>query len=388
MYKLERLIPRSINFVHTDKMYKLESFHHLDEVNDSLSHLKVSTEDISNELNGRNKSLLKELAQLDDSISFLLNTFKGYNPKNNPDLCSTQDASKSNNFISEIHQLTYHISNLLNRVESNPVNDVQCDNIYKELSELDLELGDILNLFANYCCHQDINNTKIISTPAPPNSFITIRKEPSTLIIQCNPNNPPLSIFLFCHMLLSNHYKVTINSFVHSTVEQLPHSLKKLIEILSVDMHGSSSNNIWQFDTGLCLHFIWNSSCPDCTVSSFDKSITPTTLYGECMLVQLVVKILEPCNFDELSSLIITMDSSLSLPGLSIRNTMDVKQKSLNILNSHPYFVKISRELPSIIDCYLFVCIKELKLSDALPPNLKSWLQFCSKWKSFNLLPL
>uniref|UniRef100_A0A3Q0KFR7 Thioredoxin_16 domain-containing protein n=2 Tax=Schistosoma mansoni TaxID=6183 RepID=A0A3Q0KFR7_SCHMA len=391
MYKLDRLIPSSINFAHTDTMYKLENFYHLDKENDSSSCLQISTEGVSNELTERDKSLLKELGQLDDNISSLLNMFKSYNPKNNSNLGDAQNASKSSNFISELRQLTYHISNISNHYKGNLVKDVQYDNIHKELSKLDLELDDILSMFTNYSHSQHINSTTTNSTPTTSNNSITVPKEPSTLIIQCNPNSPPLSVFLFCHILLSNQCKITINSFVHSTVKELSTSLKKLMEILSIDMHGSSINNTchWQFDTKLCLHFIWNSSCPDITVSSLDKSITPTTLYGECMLVQLIGKILEPDNFDQLSSLIIIMDSSLLLPGLSIRNTtLDVKQKSLNILNNHPYFVKFNRELPSIVDCYLFVCIKELKLSDVLPANLKSWLQFCSKWKSFNLLPL
>ncbi|KAH9583755.1 hypothetical protein MS3_00008057 [Schistosoma haematobium] len=390
MYKLDRLIPSSINFVHTDTMYKVENFYHLGKENNSSSCIEMSSEFISNELNERDKSLLKELGELDDNISFLLNMFKSYHPKNKVNVCDAQNASKSD-FISELRQLTYHISNLSNHYKTNLVKDVQHDNIYKELSKLDLELDDIFSMFTNYCHLQHINSTMTNSTPTPSNKSVTVPKEPFTLIIQCNPNSSPLSVLLFCHILLSNQHKVTINSFVHSTVKELPTSLKKLMEILSIDMHGSSSNNTcyWQIDTKLCLHFIWNSSCPDITVSSLDKSITPTTLYGECMLVQLIGKILEPHNFDQLSSLIITIDSSLLLHGLSIRNaSLDVKQKSLNILNNHPYFVKFNRELPSIVDCYLFVCIKELKLSDVLPANLKSWLQFCCKWKSFNLLPL
>ncbi|CAH8584133.1 unnamed protein product [Schistosoma rodhaini] len=201
MYRLDRLIPSSINFAHTDTMYKLENFYHLDKENDSSSCLQISTEGVSNELTERDKSLLKELGQLDDNISSLLNMFKSYNPKNNSNL---GDASKSSNFISELRQLTYHISNISNHYKGNLVKDVQHDNIHKELSKLDLELDDILSMFTNYSHSQHISRTTTNSTPTTSNNSTTVPKETSTLIIQCNPNSPPLSVFEIVYI-----YKLT-----------------------------------------------------------------------------------------------------------------------------------------------------------------------------------
>nr|AAW25216.1 SJCHGC02800 protein [Schistosoma japonicum] len=67
MYQLNRLIPESINFVHTDTMYKLESFYHPGEKKESFG-TKIPTESSCNELNERDKSLLKEIRQLDNII--------------------------------------------------------------------------------------------------------------------------------------------------------------------------------------------------------------------------------------------------------------------------------------------------------------------------------
>ncbi|KAK4470106.1 hypothetical protein MN116_005691 [Schistosoma mekongi] len=387
MYRLDRLIPKSINFVHTDTMYKLRSFYDPGEKKES-SDIRISTESSRNELNERDRSLFKELGQLDNSISFLLNTFKSYNPKNDSNNNNAKNGSNPDSFITELHEFTYHISNLINHYKTNPVEDLHYDKIYKELSVVDLELDEILNMFKGYS-HQNAISTATTVTHLDSPSIAT--NEPVTLIIQCNPNNPPLSVLLFCHLLLSDRQKITICSFLHSTVSELPLSLRKLIEILLIDLNGSPDNankHQWKQDTKLCLHFIWNSSCPDCSVSSLDKSITSTQLYGECMLIQLIVKTLEPYHFDQLSSLIITIDSCLQLPGLSLLNSQNVEHKSLNTLNNHPYFTKLDRELPSIVDCFLVVCIKTLNLSGALPPNLKLWSQFCSKWKSFKLLSL
>ncbi|KAH8870072.1 hypothetical protein KSF78_0005779 [Schistosoma japonicum] len=388
MYQLNRLIPESINFVHTDTMYKLESFYHPGEKKESFG-TKIPTESSCNELNERDKSLLKEIRQLDNSISFLLKLFKSYNSKSDPNNNNAENGSNYDSFVTELHQFSYHISNLINHYKTNPVESIHHDNIYKELSVVDLELEEILNMFKGYSHQNAIGTTTTTVTHLDSPSVVT--KEPVTLIIQCNPNNPPLSVLLFCHLLLNDQQKITICSFLHSTVNELPLSLKKLIEILLVDLNGSSDNadkHQWKQDTKLCLHFIWNSSCPDCSVSSLDKSITPTQLYGECMLIQLIVKTLEPYNFEQLSSLIITIDSCLLLPRLSLLNAQNVEHKSLNTLNNHPYFTKLDRELPSIVDCFLFICIKTLNLSGSLPANLKVWSHFCSKWKSFKLLSL
>ncbi|VDQ11279.1 unnamed protein product [Trichobilharzia regenti] len=408
MYKLDPLVQKLTHFVHTDSMYKLRNlFPHS---NDSNIANNISCGNTTSE---RDQTMLNELHQLDNSITFLLNTFKSYKPKKQKKNCSqtttaattntatttatatatatstistAETAALKKSFVDELHELSSHVNNLLNYPKADPTN---AQSVQTLLSRLDGELNSLIDIFTSYPS-QLVNTTTASTTVA-----MRTPKEPVTLIIQCNPNNPPLSVLLLCHLLISNHYRVTIKSFKHSTVmKELPQSLEKLLELLTTPAAATTP-----IDTNLNLHFIWNLSCPDCVISSFDKSITPSKLYGECMLVELIYRVFESAaqTDDKLLSLIMLIDSKLLLSsssssssslGTSSTIVQACRQEALTTLNAHSYFQQITRDFPSIIDCYLYTCLKQLNFfnGDGLPGNLKVWLKFCQKWKSFNLL--
>ncbi|CAH8858482.1 unnamed protein product [Trichobilharzia szidati] len=436
MYKLDPLVEKLTHFVHTDSMYKLKNlFPHSNDSNIIKNNISC----VANDTSERDQTILNELHQLDNNITFLLNIFKSYKPKKRKNcgqtsttntatttvkptntaattnttptatrtISTAETAALKKSFVDELHELSSHVNNLLNYPKADPTTaNTNAQSVQALLSRLDGELNSLIDLFTSYP-NQLVNRTTTTpsTSAAMMNCLLPMRipKEPVTFIIQCNPNNPPLSVLLLCHLLITNHYRVTIKSFKHSTVmKELPQSLEKFLGLLTMNnttatTTAAASTTTTPIDTNLNLHFIWNLSCPDCVISSFDKSITPSKLYGECMLVELIYRVFQSTQIDDkLLSLIIMIDSKLLLPSLSpslcTSSTTVVQacrqEKALTTLNAHSYFQRITRDFPSIIDCYLYTCLKQLNLFNVLPGNLKVWLKFCQKWKSFTLLSL
>ncbi|VDQ02162.1 unnamed protein product [Trichobilharzia regenti] len=408
MYKLNPLVQKLTDFVHTDSMYKLGN-RFLPHSNDSNISDNISCGNTTSE---RDQTILNELHQLDNSITFLLNTFQSYKPKkpkkkkkkrknrNQTTTASTKNTATTTatttatstirttktttlqkSFVNELHELSSHVNNLLNYPKADPTTTTKAQSVQTLLSRLDGELNSLIDIFTSY--PSQLVNTTTPSTSVPMmNCLLTkIPKEPVTFIIQCNPYDPPCSLLLFLHLLVTNNFKVTIKSFNHS---ELPKSLQSLFHLFIV----SSRMNVT--DTNLHLHFIWNPLCTECKVSRVGVFFIPGA-YGETILVQQIYNLFESAahndNNNYMPGVILMIYSSFvslrkSFPSSSKLVRLD-RESTINFLDKYPYFVKITRVFPSIVDCLLYDCINRLNLFNELPGNLKLWVKFCRKWDTF-----
>ncbi|CAL8068728.1 unnamed protein product [Calicophoron daubneyi] len=182
-----------------------------------------------------------------------------------------------------------------------------------------------------------------------------------SLTVQANPDNPPLAALLSCYLLSTNGWPVSVCSYVHSSVVHMPDYLTTLMNKLSAaQQHRNSVVN---------LRIVWTNTCPDCvTFLGFNC----TELYGEAMLLEKLLTMIPNAGLTSADEVLIRIDNGLLLGS-------DTEQsETLKWLENHPHFTALERELPDIIDCFLYVCLKRSKLSKHLPPRLGSWYKFCS----------
>ncbi|CAH8858484.1 unnamed protein product [Trichobilharzia szidati] len=329
MYKLDPLVQKLTHFVHTDSMYKLKNlFPHSNDSNIVNNNISCAAHDTSE----RDQTILNELHQLDNNITFLLNIFKSYKPKKKKD-CSQTTSTATNttatatrtvstaetvalkkSFVDELHELSSHVNNLLNypkedRTSTSTTTTTNAQSVQALLSRLDGKLNSLIDLFTSYP-NQLVNTTTTTPSTGVVNCLLPMRipKEPVTFIIQCNPYDPPYPVLLFLHLLVTNNFRVTIQSTNHSV---LPKPLETLFDLFMVVSSGMTIT-----DTNLHLHFIWNPLCTECRVSRVGLPLVPGA-YGELILVQEIYNLFESVdnNKKNMLAVIYTIYSSfVSLP--------------------------------------------------------------------------
>ncbi|KAA0187991.1 hypothetical protein FBUS_01417 [Fasciolopsis buskii] len=184
------------------------------------------------------------------------------------------------------------------------------------------------------------------------------------IVVQANPDYPPISALLYCQVLALQGANIALFSYTHSTVSHLPKQLQLLLEsILSVTLSESTGS--------LCLRIVWTRQCPDCITFT---DIQSSFLYGESMLIQRLLSLTEQNNFSKLNELLVKTELGFVLNPSSSETT-------LNLLRTHPYLTQETRSVPSALDCFLYVCARKSNVLNRLPSN---WRKVCSSLQSLS----
>ncbi|VDP79563.1 unnamed protein product [Echinostoma caproni] len=253
--------------------------------------------------------------------------------------------------------------------EENELEPNMCD----RLNSLEESISHLLKLFKEAKKHPLKSSTTVIKTTqqhpvATPVLSQKLATPLATVVVQANPDNPPIAALLYCQTLAQKGIHISLFSYVHSTVHEMPAKLDRFLKSLSVFGNPNSSSS-------LCVRIVWNGHCPDCVTFT---DIKATFLYGESMLIQKLLSLVEPDAPQELTELLTTIDKGLLLiPSL--------RQSTISLLQSHSYLTKPNRSSPSAVDCFLYVCARKSDTLNCLPAN---WLKICTGFQSIQTLNL
>lgn len=254
--------------------------------------------------------------------------------------------------------------------QSDSVCDEETQLLVTRLNDLDASVSHLLNLFQSSVKAQSgkPKRTTVVATPqvtqAEPKETILAPNLPAmSLAVQANPENPPIAALMYCHALYTRGSNVSLHSYVHSTVAQMPDNLRKYLTELSII-------NTRQVPAH-ALRIVWIPNAPDCLTF---VGINSTVFYGEVMLLQKLLTVVSPNDWGQHSDLLMQIDSLQMDDGPT-----DV----LNKLAQAAYFSNLNREFPSLVDCYFYSIIKRKNLSKCLPANLSQWFKSCSTNQCF-----
>ncbi|TPP64049.1 hypothetical protein FGIG_08882 [Fasciola gigantica] len=240
-------------------------------------------------------------------------------------------------------------------------------NLSDRLSILDATVSHLLELFQQTKkCPTKPKATSVKPTqshpvaPTIPPQRLTIA--PVTVVVQANPDHPPLSALLYCHLLALHGANISLFSYIHSTVSNMPKELLQLIKSIPSVAHSKSPGC-------LCIRIVWTRQCPDCVTFT---DIQSPFLYGESMLIQRLLSLTESDASPKLSELLVKIE-------LGLMFNPDLRETTMSQLRSHPYLTKGSRSTASALDCFLYVCARRLNILDSLPSN---WRKMCASFQS------
>ncbi|KAF8562023.1 hypothetical protein P879_06349 [Paragonimus westermani] len=240
--------------------------------------------------------------------------------------------------------------------------DEETQSLVTRLEELDISVSHLLNLF-QLSAKSQLGKSKRPTVLDTPQTDLKEKTLPSTLpafslTVQANPENPPIAALIYCHVLHTRGYNISLHSYVHSTVGRMPNSLRKYLTELPIV-------NTRQQPTH-ALRIVWTPNSLDCLTF---VGIHSTILFGEVMLLQKFLNAVSPEDWSKHSNLIMIAAALQLSTGPT---------EALNKLAQTAYFLDLEREFPSLVDCFLYSIVRRKNLDKCLPGNLSQWFKSCS----------
>ncbi|KAF6777253.1 hypothetical protein AHF37_03305 [Paragonimus kellicotti] len=243
--------------------------------------------------------------------------------------------------------------------------DEETQSLVTRLEELDVSVSHLLNLFQLSAKAQSEKSKRstVLGTSQTAQADSKEKALPSmlpafSLAVQANPENPPIAALMYCHVLHTRGYNISLHSYVHSTVGHMPNSLRKYLTELAI-------MNTRQQPTH-ALRIVWTPNSLDCLTF---VGVHSTILFGEVMLLQKLLNAVSPKDWSRHSELImITAALQLGTGPTEV----------LNKLAQTAYFLDLRREFPSLVDCFLYSIVRRKNLVKCLPANLSQWFKSCS----------
>ncbi|XP_070579868.1 aminoacyl tRNA synthase complex-interacting multifunctional protein 2-like [Ptychodera flava] len=207
---------------------------------------------------------------------------------------------------------------------------------------------------------------------APSGSTITLGDGLHDVVINADPEKPPLSLFVL-HQLLIPRARTCTSVHVHSSVDNVSNKLKKCL------LDGSPTD---RGNAQLAFTLIWKnvSHGPEMNVSP----ISQTPIQGEANIARYFARLLDPsyeCNA-ELASHI---DMWLDLASHSLcRGSSKEKAAAMRALNSHlgknKWLVGSSLSLADVVT---WSAVYQADQASAASNNVKKWLHACEDHSAF-----